>query len=82
MNPQGSRMSHERLILGIAQLELDLRALIAGPPAGSVPARGWPGSPRVRRSYTVMFVHKRGTNGCYAVATYDVNSKFLIYRSI
>ncbi len=82
MNPQGSRMSHERLILGIAQLELDLRALIAGPPAGSVPTRGWPEATRGRRSYTVIFVHKRGTDGCYAVAIYNVNSKFLIYRSI
>ena len=82
MNPQGSRMGHERLVLDVAQLKLDLSALVAGAPAGCVPARGWPGAPRVRRSYTVMFVHKRGTNGCYAVATYDVNSKFLIYRII
>ena len=82
MNPQGSRMGHERLVLDVAQLELDLSALVAGAPAGCVPARGWPGAPRVRRSYTVMFVHKRGTNGCYAVAIYDVNSKFLIYRII
>lgn len=75
-------MGHERLVLDVAQLELDLSALVAGAPAGCVPARGWPGAPRERRSYTVMFVHKRGTNGCYAVLTYDVNSKFLIYRII
>ena len=75
-------MGHESLVLRIAQLELDLGALVAGSTAGRITARSWPGAPGARRSYTVMFVHKRGTDGCYAVATYDVNSKFLIYRII
>lgn len=82
MDPQGSRVGHEGLVLRIAQLELHLGALVAGATPGRITARGWPGAPRARRSYTVMFVHKRGTDGCYAVATYDVNTKFLIYRII
>lgn len=75
-------MGHEGLVLRIAQLELNLGALIAGATLGRITARGWPRAPRARRGYTVMFVHKRGTNGCYAVATYVVNTKFLIYRII
>ena len=55
MNPQGSRMGHERLVLDVAQLELDLSALVAGAPAGCVPARGWPGAPRERLPYPESF---------------------------
>lgn len=82
MNPEAGRVGHEGLVLRIAQLELDLGALVAGATARRISARGWPRASRARRSYTVMFVHKRGTDGCYAVATYDVNTKFLIYRII